>query len=461
MTGSGTTRRPRRLLRLALATGGVLLAGFVALAVTAAYRPLPLDLLQSATEERLSRQVAPLRLSAGRLWGQWHPAGPSLTLRAEQLILSDQAGRTLATAPVAEASLSLGALLRGDALFTDMCLERPSFAITRSDDGAVRVGLGLADPALDRLPFAASRLQALGELLFSHGDEDRPLPEMTVEDGVASYRDEATGTWLRFADLNINAKAAAEGPQARLSLVLLVGDQRLGFAAQLRRDPSEGGLMLMLSPDGVRPAILSEVLPGSGYLAPFEVPISGLVKARFDENQALLGLEFDLFGGPGSLEVADYNASNLYVDSLRLRGSYDPRAQRLELTSGTLDLANAKVHFGGSLQESGGRLILALAAQLFGGELSQLMPRWFAGLRGVLNVDEKMQVGSSETHLSLEGSIQPSRRLITVSGTIQLWGAATAGEFGDAGDAAPLRSLGFRLEGPLAAPRLMIKAPEP
>ncbi len=452
-------RRPKVLIWAGLASAVVLLLSLAGLLLVALYRPLPLSIYRESVAGAFDAWLEPWRLTIEETSWKWDPAGPTVILIGEGLTLFDERGRLLATAPSAKARLPLGSFLTGALDPVEIELSRPEVAVTRAEDRAIQISLGSPETSPDRAVFSPGDLKALAGALSRC--EDAPLPEVKVVDGAASYVDPVNAVHLLFADLDASVRREADAVKALMAFDLLVGDQRLDFALEARRDCDTAAVSVALIANEVNPAVLGEVLPGGRILYPFELPISGTVRLQLDRLGRLADLEFELAGGAGSLEVAAYTANNLYVQSLGIAGRYDPHVPRLEFDEAVIDLVEGDVRVEGAIEERQGVLLVALSAQLHGVDLSALVPRWFAGLHAALDGDLPGSTPPEETRLALEARVAPGREEIEASGTIELWGGAEQSALPAPSEGTPQRHLDFRLEGLLTAPQLLVREQEP
>ncbi len=426
----------------------MLLAGFL---IAALFVPLPLSLLQPLVEARFSRLVAPLDLSAGSLAVTWDPAAATVTLDAEEVLLLDREERVVGNLPRVEVDLSLGELLHGRSEIAAIRLYEAKVALEMEEKGP-RLSVGPYGPATEEAFLSGA---GLGEVVSAFWDCRLVLPEIRLVDGLFFFLDPDAAVNLRFAVENLALRPGAGGSRTSLSSHLLVAGQRLEFDLTAEQDCAAGTLALSLYPKAVNPAILGEIVPGGGQLYPFEIPVSGRFDLDLGPDRNLLGLNFSLEGGAGSLEVASYAASNLAVEGMTLVGSYDALLQTLTLSEGRFELGRGTLLLEGTLRREAGTSWVSLHILFLGDALAQLLPRWFAGLQNALRraaTDEEIV----EIGLDLSGSVDRDHT-IAADGSFFLLAEPDLSESspGSAG------RLDFHLAGHLSEPRLVLTGQSP
>ncbi len=452
--GEAMTRRRSSTFKKLLSCGGLLSIFFLGLLVASIFWPIPLPILQPLVESRLSRTIAPLRLSADSLALTLDPSAGSLTLIAEDIRIVDSDGQIVASLPRGEAEVSLAALLQGARAIVAYRLHEAKVALTFEEGAGLRLAVGPYGPASEVPLLGGEAFDKLTDRVWTCALGS--FPKVYLDEGLLFVIDQKAAVNLRFAVQDLAFDLQASGSRLTLSSHMLVAGQRLNFNLAADQDCKSQTVAVSILPKGVHPAVLGEVIPGGGLLYPFEVPVSGQIDLRFGAERSLLGLEFDLTGGAGSLEVASYAANNLTVEGFSLIGAYSAAEKRLTLKQGRFDLEDGTLWLGGSIFQQAEQAWLALDVVFLGEALDQLLPRWFAGLQTSLRKALADYDGVPKIGLRLEGSLDRAH-FIEAQGRFFLpTQAAPSG-----GGSQSSFQLDFRLEGRLQEPRLVIPGQTP
>lgn len=448
------TRVGKTVLIGFLVAFGLVFALASSLLVVAIFWPLPLSFLQSLVSTMVSRTMAPLSVAADDVAFTWDPASGSITLIASDIRLTDADGALLGELPYGEADVRLVGLLTGQAEIEAIRLQEPTIALAVDSQQGLRLSVSPYGPAT-KLPMlkGAGFEQTIAALWDCRS---QALPAIHLEKGVFFFLDQDAAVYLTFVLRDMELLLQPQGSQVTVSSHLLVAGQRLSFDLAARQDCATKSLTLSLFPQDIHPAVLGEVIPGGRLLYPFEVPVSGRLDMHFGPDRDLQGLDFNLTGGAGSLEVASYAARNLSVDSLQLIGVYSSEERELTLNRGRFDLAQGTMLLEGRVYREVEGIHLALRVDFRGGELLRLLPRWFSGLRTALRKTLKAEHEAGDVSLSLDGVIDNEDR-IDAQGSFVV-------PFGDPGgriDSKEKLRLDFKLDGQISAPRLVVSGQEP
>lgn len=448
------TQVGRAVLKGCLVATALVLAMVSSVLVVSVFWPLPLSFLQSLVSTAISRAVAPLNFAAEEIAFTWDPAGASVTLIASDIRLTGQDGSLIGELPNGEADLRLLGLMTGQAEIEAVRLNEPTIALAADRLRGLRFSVSPYGPAARQPMLKGADFERTIAALWDCTPQ--ALPSVHLQNGVFYFLDQDAAVYLTFAVRDMTLQPRPRGSEVALSSHMLVAGQRLNFDLAARQDCRSRSLALSLFPKDVHPAVLGEVIPGGRLLYPFEMPVSGRLDLRFGPDRQLQGLDFNLTGGAGSLEVASYAARNLSVESLQLIGVYSSEQRELALTRGRFDLAEGSLLLEGRVYRETAGIHLALRVVFRGGELLHLLPRWFAGLRTALRKTLKAEHEAGDVSLTLDGVIDNEDR-IDARGSFVV-------PFAQPGDSAKpdekLR-LDFRLDGQISAPRLVVSGQVP
>jgi hypothetical protein len=235
----------------------------------------PLDIPHAAAwiERQANQSGQPGRLAIGRIALAWEETALDrpLDLRAHDIRLAAEDGRTLAVLPEASVSLSLSALLLGRVAPRAIDLRGLDLRLARGADGVIMLDEASA-PAAEG-PGGGPGGGALVQRLLAEltGPDDgrfgrHQLRRIRLTDARAVVVDAQAGATWRIPDLDITVRRAGAGIAADGGATLAVGAEslRLGVAATWRAD---GGAQLVARATRVQPARLAAAMPALAPLA--------------------------------------------------------------------------------------------------------------------------------------------------------------------------------------------------
>ena len=401
--------------------GGVILIGCIALTVVAGVTSIPLGPLQRLVVAPLNQRLAPFHIEARDITAQWKARGPSLMVQAEQISLANAENERIAFLPKGEAEFGLFALLGGDARIRSMSLGRPSIDVSRKASGVLAVGLGQQAPNGMREPLLQVRPMILAEVLSAQCG-DNSAPRVVFHDGTLHFNDAPTETRLVFSDLEGTYDLADPERQLRLSASQMVGDQQIRFDIDVGCVPGKKVFNATISPNDAYPAVLSDVVPGLGFLRPFEIPVSGEISIRSRIDLSLEDIAFNLEGGAGSLELAEFGVANLGVTSAHLRGDLERQSGNLRINQAQIAFEQGRAVAGGAMRIEENGIAIELNAGLTGIAIGDLLPDWLVGLRSAMQGAAPDLVSNRQaTQMKVEGLVRWDESGPKVSGTFSIW----------------------------------------
>ncbi len=449
MTHAGKTA-----FRIVLAAIAAVLTLAGTVLVISVFWPISLSVMQPLATTLVSRTLAPLKVEVENLSFTWDPADGSVTFIATGVRLLDQNNKRVGELPYGEADLSLADMLTGRAEIKAVRLEEPRIVLAVDPGEGLSLSVGPYGPPIKQAVLKGVVLERAIAALWNCSIG--PPPAVTLRNGAFAFLDQDAAVYLTFAVLDMTLQPRVLGSQVAVTSHMLVGGQRLNFYLAAQQNCRAKSLSLSLFPKAIHPAVLGEVIPGGRLLYPFEVPVSGRLDLSFGPDRSLLGLDFNLTGGAGSLEVASYAARNLSVEGLALVGSYSAALKELTLRKGRFDLEQGSVLLEGRVHRDPAGTRLALRVVFRGGELLRLLPRWFAGLRTALRKALKAEHEAGDVSLSLNGVID-DKNWIDARGSFVV-------PFADPGEKVKPNEklrLDFRLDGQISAPRLVVSGQVP
>ena len=407
----------RGIRKLVLAIACAMFLATTTLIAAIAIHPLPLPFMSHYLQDLLEHHYHAYDVEFDEARLRWRPFNDSLDIQFESVRAMEFDGEIIATIPKVVLGVALAPILRGDLEILNVSVQGAKIQLFRTAGGAVKFDIGSKDDGSSGkileyiLTDIAAAPVTLGELLS--------FPSVSVLDADLTFRDENSGTFLRIPDADVRLQPDPKGVRSTYDLQVAAGGDRLRFSAESLFKTSDQSIDLNVVLDRIRPSVLAEILPRLGYLAPFEIPLSGNIRIQLDKFFAVSSASFDVAGEAGSLEIAEYSGLNLYLDGMRAKGRATDGVSHLDLTKLQLDLGRATVTLTGLLTRSDQTLAVTMEFVVVDTSLISLMPRWFAQLENAL--DRRGTAGAEQpdvTLLSFDGRYHLGERVVQGKGLV-------------------------------------------
>lgn len=309
----------------------------------------------------------------------WKPGGRRVDLHLDNVTVTDIAGDDVAGIPALVVSIEPFSLFSSDPRPQVIRLEQPSIRLERTAGGALKVDVG---PTGDG---SSGTLELAMLIDFANQSEDLSRdadpPEIQMVDAQLTLIDERSGARFAFSPVNLILNRTNEGLRADATLRARTGGEMLDISLSAVFRMRDKSVWLTTDFTNANPAILSELLPGLKALEPIEIALSGRATMVLDGEIALRTVDLLVWGGPGSVELAQYTGANIALTTLRANLSYLGTTDRLLISNLSLDLGGR--HLTGSLSSTPSDA----AHRTFTGDLmlrntawGDVMPMWFATL---------------------------------------------------------------------------------
>lgn len=335
-----------------------MLAGALVLTGLAAWRlsqdePIRLTFLTPYLEEALTPKDGSFKVAIDDTvlsWGGWER---TLDLRATQVRVIEQDGRTIAAIPGLSLTLSLRALLIHQLVApTAIEIFEPRIFLIRDESGQFRFVHAAQDDPSRAGDETSPVLERLLATLLAPPDPSLPTGYLTsanVTRGQLTFVDRKAGVTWRAPVANIALRRDAQGIAGRLDLAI----ERLGEPARLDAsviyDSKARGLKLIANLDGVKAAALAEIDPVLARFRGADLVLRGRLSSTIGLDGRIGSSEFELSGGPGSWSMPGTLAEPLKITGLTLAAAYDPATDRLTVANTALQLDGPRLTLAGTV----------------------------------------------------------------------------------------------------------------
>ena len=454
---ANTGKRAKKVL---LAVVGLLTLGILTLVGITAYTPLPLPFIDSYLRGLLDQNYYSYGIEFEDARAQWHLIDGIVELQLSNVQARDLGGEVIASVPQIDIGLDLAAVMQGNIKLSYLRIKRARIGLYRTVGGAVKFDIGgrsdgAAGKILENLLIDIASAPALTE------GKVPDFPTISVIDTEFEIGDEASGADLWIPKAQVHLKSTADGVRGDYVLEVATGGERLRLSAVSLFSTADQRTDLVVELDGVRPAIVGEILPNLGFFTPIEVPFSGSIKVELDKFLTISHMTFDLVGEKGSLEIADYGGVNLAVKSARAVGKVGEALSYVELTDLRFILKEGEIAVQGLVFKDGPTYSFGLDLAISGNNPVGLFPRWFAQVETAPSWKEGGEpAGKQAAEIAFDGRYDQQRNHLVGTGIISsraLGGRSNRSrESGPTSETQDIATLWFLVEGPIDAPNVLI-----
>lgn len=319
--------------------------------------PISLGFITPAVESAINARTAS-KIEIEDTILAWRDVARTLDLRAVGVTVHSPDGRRLAQLPEVAVSLSARALLRGMVAPTRLDVVGAKLTLTRAPNGSFGIATSEApteDEPKDRAENdSTSALPLLLAELLQPPDPERSmgyLQEVSVTQAEATLFDQATGRLWRAPRADVTMTRDAAGIRAEANLVIDLAGELARVSATALYLAVDRQIDVSARTTPFQPAALAALDERLARLSALRVPISGRTQFRIDPDGRLLGLDFEIQGGQGTLSEPAYFTADIDIRRLRVRGSASAGFDRVDVSEGMLDLNGPTVEFAGGVSE--------------------------------------------------------------------------------------------------------------
>ncbi len=315
----------RAVLKFTVQTAAAIFSGLAILFAAGAWRlssgPVSLGFLAPYVEEAFEAEDLPYRVEFEDTVLTWAGWDRSLDVRAINVRTLTKDGQLVATVPEVSLGLSGLSLIDGVIAPTEVELMGARVDLVRDETGKVRLAVGDtggdgSDEALDQL---------IADLLAPPRD-DHPFgklrrvsiigADLTMDDLLRGISWRAPGTDL-ILDLD------EEGISGQLTLKAEVGEETLELQALALYDRASETAETAVQFSALTPDRLVRYAPELAGIEGIAVPISGTLSFGLNRAFEVDGVDFDLSGGAGEIDLPDVFPNRVPVRRIVAKGSVD------------------------------------------------------------------------------------------------------------------------------------------
>lgn len=317
--------------------------------------PISLGFLTPSIESAINSRTAS-RIEIEDTVLAWRESQRTLDLRAVGITVTGADGRRLAQLPEVAVSLSARALLRGMVAPTRLDVVGARLTLTRGPDGGFGIS-AIQEPAEPKEAEEGDSTSALSLLLAELQKPPDPersmgyLQEVSVTEAEATLFDQVTGRLWRAPRADVVMTRDAAGIRANADLVVDLAGELTRVTATALYIAAERQVDVSARTTSFQPSVLAALDERLARLSALRLPISGRTQFRINPDGRLLGLDFEMLGGPGVLSEPAYFTGDISIQRLRVRGSATAGFDRVNVSEAQLDLGGPLIEIAGALTE--------------------------------------------------------------------------------------------------------------
>ncbi|MEO3433772.1 AsmA-like C-terminal region-containing protein [Inquilinus sp. CAU 1745] len=358
----------RGVARFTLEIAGVLMAGFVILAVILAWRlsqgPVEVDFLTPYLEDFLDDGAVEVTVGGTSL--RWDGVESPVRLVASDVTLYGDDGQPIARVPEISVAVSAHSLLRRQVVLRSLTVVEPTLRAERAEDGSFRLGLDDLDDASGS---GAREVVAdvIAALRGDPGYEDHPLAglrRVRVEDATIVLDDRMLDVEWTAPRADLELERVPGGLRGVGIVEVIVDDRIAAFGVDATHDFSDGSSQVRLLVHDLVPADLADLDPVLAPLAALATPVQGTVTVGLDSRLAPTGTRFALQAGAGQLRMEDFFPQPLGFAGLSMEGWIDLRGGTLAVDQFAVDLGGPRIEGAMTVVDRAGVVHLFAEADL-------------------------------------------------------------------------------------------------
>ncbi len=350
--------------------------------------PVSLSFLQNRIEQSVNKQLTGLSITLGDAVLELDTESQVPHVRARNLVLKDQDGTMLASAPKAGVALNGAQLLTGKVVVTSLELIGPRVNARRNLDGSVQLGIGASAAGADEVievkesdflpadeqsaaPKAAAEapLPQTGgarilDLLGAHGQGGAlsNLDDIKITRASVSFYDEANdATWFSpHTDMSFRRTPYGFVVVSKAEVASGGEPWRIELSASFKAETETFAITATVA--DLVPANVADEVYALSQFAKLRMPFSGHFEVEMSAAGVLNRADGELFAAAGEINLPDFLANPILVDEGSLRLSY-------KNSEDVIHIVDSSILVGGSRAELTGEVVPRRAE---GGKLTAL-----------------------------------------------------------------------------------------
>lgn len=347
--------------------------------------PVSLGFLQARIEQAVNKQLSGPTITLGDAVLELDAESQVPHVRTRNLVLMDQDGTVLASAPKAGVTLDGTQLFAGKIVVTSLELIGPHVNARRNLDGSVQLGIGVEAAAADEVTvvdegdFLATDDQAatskvepgpplpqtggsrILDLLGARGKSGAlgNLDDIKITRAAVNFFDEANdATWVS-PRTDMSFRRTSYGFVVVSKAVVASGGQPWNIEVSSSYKAETETFAITATVADLIPANVADEVYALSQFAKLRMPFSGHFEMEMSANGALNRADGELFAAAGEINLPDFLANPILVDEGSLRLSYKAAEDVIRIVDSSILVGGSRAELTGDIiprRAEGGKL---------------------------------------------------------------------------------------------------------
>jgi hypothetical protein len=352
---------------------GLLVIGGAALYWKLSQGPLSLAFMGKSIESAINKQLPGFKIKLGETELELDTETGTPNVRVRNLVLSDETGQVIASAPKAGVALEASSLLRGAVSIKTLDLIGPKINIRRNLDGSMQLGIANEAVAEDQAVVidsselsgevttksdntlanksplvSGSKLLAMLDAGGETGTLSK-LEEVRLSRGTLQFYDESNeATWIApRADLAFRRVASGFVIAAKAEVKSEGGPWKLEASTTFRK--KERNFTANVAVQDIVPAYVAREIYALSQFARLNTPLSGNFEITAEETGKLTSLEGQVFASAGQFNLPEYLANPILIDEGTLRIRQQGSGAPYEILESSMLMGGSRADLKGTI----------------------------------------------------------------------------------------------------------------
>ena len=386
--------------------------------------PLPLTFLTPYIDQIVAEQYPEIQFEFGELALLWDGHDKNLVVGVRDMSIRKDL-ETVASIPAVAVTFSGEALLQGRLAPSGLEFTGLKVVLTRSEDGAVRLGYSYAAETenTEALDVATSATpQAIHELLAGLGqkagssDLTAYLKRLELYQFSLFVNDQKTDKLWRLTSADLVAWNSEEAVNARLQGDAQIGGEMVNLVFDATYDRSSKDTAISTSLTDFPLPIIARELPGLEILKGISLPVSGKINLSLDPQFKPGQINFKLAAGAGKVDLPSLYKKPLSIKSVELEGHSAAPFTSVNLNVVKIASKGPQITLSGTFENTDkgfGMSIKGASSQIMGNDIGTYWP-YSAAVDAYQWVSTKISNGSAtdiQFRIDLPAGVMKSGKL--------------------------------------------------
>lgn len=336
--------------------------------------PMTLSFIDSQIRQAVASKVPGYNVSMGDAFLEIDPASGRPRIAVKDIVVADQGGNQIASAPQAGVSLDSWALMFGHAKAKGVELIGPSISVRRNTDGSLVLGFNKATggdqpppvPDANATPADGEKpVHTSAEMLVNVLNGEDPssplssLEEIKITDAKFRFYDDGNAATWNAPRIAFDYKKTSDGFVVLADGDIASNDKPWHTEISATYHQQTKQFEISSTVDNVIPASAARKIFALTQFAAVTTPLSGHVDMVVDEAGKILSGSGELQAAKGLVNLPDYFAEPIQIDEGAFNVVFDPATESLNLKTSAVNIGGRRFELSGgvgAIRDEAGKL---------------------------------------------------------------------------------------------------------